>query len=51
MINSKTSTETLPSKNPKNPEINHKIWNVKEKIFNNGDILNIVEKVLQISIQ
>ena len=51
MIISKTSTETLPSENPKNPETNHKTWNVKEKNFINVDILNIVEKVLQNSIQ
>ena len=31
MLFSKTSTETLPSKNPKNPEINPKTWYVKEK--------------------
>ena len=38
MIFPKISTETLPSKKPKNPEINPKTWYVKEKVFNNDDI-------------
>ena len=51
MLFSKTSTETLPSENPKNPEINPKTWYVKENFFNKNDILYIVEKVLKSSIQ
>ena len=51
MIFSKTSTQTLPFKNPKNPEINPKTWYVNEKIFNKYDILYIVEKTFKNAIQ
>ena len=51
MIFSKTSAETLQSKNPKNPETNPKKWYVNEKVFNNYESLYIVEKVLKSSIQ
>ena len=51
MIFSKTSTETLPSKNPKNPEINPITWYVNENFFDKYDILYLVEKVLKSSIQ
>ena len=51
MLLSKTSTETLLSKNPKNPENNPETWFVNEKIFDNYDILYIVEKVLRSSIK
>ena len=47
MIFSKTSTETLPSKNPKNPEMNPKTWYVNGKVFIIADILYIVENVLK----
>ena len=43
----KTSIETLPSQNLENSEINPKTWYDKEKLFNNYDILYIVEKVLK----
>ena len=33
MIFSKTSTETIPSKKPKNPETNAEIWSVNEKFL------------------
>ena len=48
---SKTSTQTLPSKNPKNPEINPETWYVNEKVFDNYDILYIDENVLKNAIQ
>ena len=48
MIFSKTSTETLPSENPKN---NPETWYVNEIFFYKYDILYIVEKVLKSSIQ
>ena len=47
----KTSTGTLPSKNPKSPKINPKTWYVNEKIVENDVILYIVEKVMKSSIQ
>ena len=47
MVLSKTSTEVIPSKNPKNP----KTWYVKEKVFNNDDILYIVEKLFENAVQ
>ena len=51
MIFSKTSTETLPSKNPLNPKNNPQNSYVNEKAFKKYDILYIVEKVLKNSIQ
>ena len=51
MIFSKTSTETLPSKNPKNLKNNPKTWFVNEKICNKYSILSVVEKVLKSVIQ
>ena len=47
----KTSTETLSSRNPKNPKNNPKTWYVKEEKFNKYDIIYIVENVLESSIQ
>ena len=46
---SKTSTETLLSKKPKNPK--NKTWYVEENIFNKNDISKIVENVLKCSSQ
>ena len=51
MIFSKTSTESLPSKNPTNPKNNPKTWYVKEKTFIINNLLYIVEKVFKSSIQ
>ena len=51
MIFAKLPTETLPSKNPKNPENKLETWYSNENFFNNDDMLYIVEKVLQSSIQ
>ena len=53
MIFSKTSTETILSENPKNPENNPETWYVKKKLFESYDILYrlYVEKVLKNSIQ
>ena len=48
-IFSKTLTETLPLKKPKNPKNNPETWYVNEKVFDNYDILYIVEKVLKSS--
>ena len=48
MIFSEISTETLPSKNPKN---NPENWYVTKIFFDNYDILYIVGKVLKSSIQ
>ena len=47
MIFSDTSTEALSSKNP---EVNPKTRYVKENFFNKYDILYIVDKVLESSI-
>ena len=47
MIFSKTSTQILPFKNPKNPET----WYVNENFFNKNEILYIVEKLLKNAIQ
>ena len=44
MVFSKTSTETLPLKNPKTPKNNPENWCVNEKVFDKFDILYIVEK-------
>ena len=51
MIFSKTSIETIPTKNPKNSEINPKTWYVNEIFKNKYNILYNVEKVLKSSIQ
>ena len=51
MLFSKTSTETLPLKKPKNLKINPKTWYVNEKFSNKNDILYIVEKLLKSSNQ
>ena len=51
MIFSNTSTETLPSKKPKNPKNNRETWYVNDKLFDDYDILYIVEKVLKSFIQ
>ena len=47
MIFWRTSTQTLPFKNPKNPEINPKTWYVNEIFLNKFDTLYIVENVLK----
>ena len=51
MIFLKTLTETLLSKNPKNPKNNPQTCSVNEKTFDNYDILYIVEKILKNSIR
>ena len=51
MIFSETSTETLPSKNHKNPETNPETWYVNKKNFDNHDILYFVEVLLKNAIQ
>ena len=51
IIFSKTSTQTLPSKNPKNPKSNPETWYVNKKFFNKYDILYIAEKALKSTIQ
>ena len=51
MIFSKKSTETLPSKNPKNPKINPNTWYVNEKIFIKHDVLYIVENFSKNTVQ
>ena len=51
MIFLKKSTETLPSKNPKNPKSYPETWHVNDKILNKYDIIYIVEKVLKSAIQ
>ena len=50
MFFSKTSTKNLLLKNPKNPKNNPKTWYIDEKIFNQYNILYIVEMVLKRSI-
>ena len=47
----KKSTETLPSKNPKNPKNYPETWYVNEKILTKHDIIYIVENVFRSSIQ
>ena len=51
MIFWKTSTQTLPLKNPKNPEINPETWYVNKVFFDNYDLLYITEKLLKNAIQ
>jgi len=47
MIFSKTLTETIPSKNPKNPETIPSNVACPGKNFNNDKIFSIVEKFLK----
>ena len=51
MIFSKTSTETILSKNPKHRKNNPETWYAIKKLFDKYDILYNVEKVLKSSIQ
>ena len=51
MIVSKSSTETSPSKNPKNPENNPQTWYVIEIFSYKYDQLYIVGKLLTKTIQ
>ena len=48
MIFPRSLTETIPLKNPKNPEINPKTWYVNEKNLNNSGVLYIIRKVLKV---
>ena len=51
MIFSKLSTETSPSKKPKNPKNNLETWYVNLKNLNSSGMLDNIEKVLKNAIQ
>ena len=50
MLFPKTSTETLPSKNPKNSKNKPETSYVNEKILNNSEVLYITRKVIKCTI-
>ena len=47
MTFSRSLTETISLKNPKNPEINPKKWYVNKKKLNNSGVFHILRKVLK----
>ena len=51
MTFSRWLTETIPLKNPKNPEIYPETWYVNEKVLSNGGVLYIIEKEIKCRIR